>query len=364
MLNSSIFGSIMIKRTSSGVALKSIDIIMPFTPTDLPEPVMPATKRCGILAKSPTTGTPAMSLPSATVSLDLASVNTLAAKISLSITSWRRALGNSMPMVFLPAMVSTTRTACNDIERAKSLASPTIWLPFTPWAGSISKRVITGPAVADTTCTPMPNSASLASMRSAVCCNTSGLTTGASPWGWRSSANEGLLYSPEGKGSAAWPFSSNKAGCTGALGGATDTATALRLLLVPSIFSTGSAVMLFASRTMRRVVLASGSSLMYLCSLRISFSHSHSILAPAFSRISSHEACTSSDKAKSIITRIISRLPEVPKSQLMPCAANEPIRPPAPTGSASASWVLKANTSKIGLHIKSTNRPMAAMVVL
>lgn len=126
MLNSSIFGSIIMKRTSSGVALKSIDIIMPFTPTDLPEPVMPATKRCGIFAKSPTTGVPAMSLPSATVSLDLASANTGEDKISLNITSWRLSLGNSMPIVFLPAMVSTIRTDCSDIERAKSFDRATI----------------------------------------------------------------------------------------------------------------------------------------------------------------------------------------------------------------------------------------------
>ena len=138
MLNSSIFGSIIMKRTSSGVALKSMDIIMPFTPTDLPEPVIPATKRCGIFAKSPTTGVPAISLPKATVSLDLASVNTDEERISLNITSWRFSLGNSMPMVFLPAIVSTMRTACRDIERAKSLDRATIWLPLTPCAGSIS----------------------------------------------------------------------------------------------------------------------------------------------------------------------------------------------------------------------------------
>ena len=111
---------------------------MPFTPTDLPEPVIPATKRCGIFAKSPTTGVPEMSLPNATVSLDLASVNTGEDKISLNITSWRFSLGNSMPIVFLPAMVSTMRTACSDMERAKSLDKATIWLPFMPCAGSIS----------------------------------------------------------------------------------------------------------------------------------------------------------------------------------------------------------------------------------
>ncbi len=37
-------------------------------PTDLPEPVVPATSRCGILARSATTALPAMSLPSASVS--------------------------------------------------------------------------------------------------------------------------------------------------------------------------------------------------------------------------------------------------------------------------------------------------------
>ena len=58
-----------------------------------------------------------------------------------------------MPMVLLPEIVSTTRTDCMESERAKSLARLVIWLPFTPCAGSISKRVITGPAVALTTVT-------------------------------------------------------------------------------------------------------------------------------------------------------------------------------------------------------------------
>lgn len=39
-------------------------------PTDLPEPVVPATSKCGILARSATTGLPAMSLPSAMVSTE------------------------------------------------------------------------------------------------------------------------------------------------------------------------------------------------------------------------------------------------------------------------------------------------------
>jgi hypothetical protein len=35
--------------------------------TDLPEPVVPATSRCGIFARSATIGLPVMSLPSAMV---------------------------------------------------------------------------------------------------------------------------------------------------------------------------------------------------------------------------------------------------------------------------------------------------------
>ena len=58
----------MIKRTSSGLALKSSDKIMALIPTDLPAPVVPATKQCGILARSATIGLPAISLPKANVS--------------------------------------------------------------------------------------------------------------------------------------------------------------------------------------------------------------------------------------------------------------------------------------------------------
>ena len=44
---------------------------MVFTPTDLPEPVVPATSKCGILPKSTTTGSPAISLPNTMASGDV-----------------------------------------------------------------------------------------------------------------------------------------------------------------------------------------------------------------------------------------------------------------------------------------------------
>ena len=43
-------------------------------PTDLPAPVVPATRQCGIFARSATTGLPTMSLPSAMVSCEAASL--------------------------------------------------------------------------------------------------------------------------------------------------------------------------------------------------------------------------------------------------------------------------------------------------
>ncbi len=63
--SSSIFGSIMIRRTCSAVALYSRLRIIALIATDLPEPVVPAISRCGMRARSATIGAPPMSLPSA-----------------------------------------------------------------------------------------------------------------------------------------------------------------------------------------------------------------------------------------------------------------------------------------------------------
>ena len=75
MLSSTFFGSISMSFTSSGEALYSILMIIEFMQTDLPEPVVPAMRRCGIFAISKYTGSPATSSPRQTVSLLFASVN-------------------------------------------------------------------------------------------------------------------------------------------------------------------------------------------------------------------------------------------------------------------------------------------------
>ncbi len=72
----------MMKRTSSGDALYRRLVIMPLTATDLPEPVVPATSRWGILDRFTLTGAPLMSLPSATCSFDVAVAKLVSWRIS------------------------------------------------------------------------------------------------------------------------------------------------------------------------------------------------------------------------------------------------------------------------------------------
>ncbi|CFE44649.1 Uncharacterised protein [Mycobacterium tuberculosis] len=63
-VSSTIFGSIRIILTSSGVARVNSDTSMELTKLDFPEPVEPATSRCGILARLAEMKSPSMSLPS------------------------------------------------------------------------------------------------------------------------------------------------------------------------------------------------------------------------------------------------------------------------------------------------------------
>ena len=95
---------------------------MVFNATDLPEPVVPATSKCGILARSATEATPLISLPNARVNGDLESANAFELMISLKRTISRCSLGISKPMVVLPGITSTIRTLTADKERARSFA--------------------------------------------------------------------------------------------------------------------------------------------------------------------------------------------------------------------------------------------------
>ena len=76
-------------------------------------------------------------------------------------------------MTDLPGMTSTTRTATMAIERARSFARFDILLAFTPGAGWISKRVITGPGATAVTSIFTPKSASFCTSSSDKSCRRS-----------------------------------------------------------------------------------------------------------------------------------------------------------------------------------------------
>ncbi len=163
----------MMKRTSSGVALRRMLITIEFIATDLPEPVVPATSTCGALARSITYGIPSMSLPSAIVSLLLARWNTSCSTISLRNTVSRSRFGTSMPTTPLPGMGATMRTRIASIAIARSSASEAIFDTLMPGPGRNSYIVTTGPGRISTTSPTMPKSASLARSFSAVVRNAS-----------------------------------------------------------------------------------------------------------------------------------------------------------------------------------------------
>ena len=153
----------MISRTSFGNVLKSMLSIMALIPTDLPDPVVPATSRCGIFARSTTIGNPLISLPRASVSWEVDSSYSRVFRISPRLMIERCSLGISRPIYDLPGITSTTRTLIADRARAMSFARLLTWLTFTPGPRSSSKRVITGPGLTATTSTSILKSSSFIS---------------------------------------------------------------------------------------------------------------------------------------------------------------------------------------------------------
>jgi hypothetical protein len=63
--SSTILGSTIRNLRVSGLCRYTSDVMIVFTQTDLPDPVAPAMRRCGILARSATTTFPSRSLPNA-----------------------------------------------------------------------------------------------------------------------------------------------------------------------------------------------------------------------------------------------------------------------------------------------------------
>ena len=166
--NSNIFGSTNINLTSSGSDLNNKLNNIALSPTDFPDPVVPATNKCGIFAKSTTIGLPEISWPSATLRFEGEDLKALEESISVSLTIFLLLLGISIPTYDLPSMTSTTLTLLTDSDLAISWAIFVILLAFVPGAGWISNRVTTGPGKTDSTVASIPNSSSLASRSSAI----------------------------------------------------------------------------------------------------------------------------------------------------------------------------------------------------
>ena len=144
-LNSTTFGSIMISFTSSGVALYKILMINVLIQTDLPEPVAPAIKRCGILEISDTITCPARFFPTANAIFDLACANSWFSISSLNITIWFVLFGTSIPIADLPGIGASIRISAAARFNLISSARFTILLTFTPCSGCNSNCVTDGP---------------------------------------------------------------------------------------------------------------------------------------------------------------------------------------------------------------------------
>ena len=97
-------------RTSSGVARVSNEISIELTKLDLPEPVEPATSRCGIFARFAEMKSPSMSLPRPITNGWWSRRVEAAVSTSASRTISRSVLGTSIPTADLPGIGASIRT--------------------------------------------------------------------------------------------------------------------------------------------------------------------------------------------------------------------------------------------------------------
>ena len=96
-LSSNIFGSIRIRRKSFGENLYKILASNVLINTDLPEPVVPATNRWGVLLKSITSIFPDISLPIHIGIFDEVFLKFSSLKSSFIVTASRCSFGTSTP---------------------------------------------------------------------------------------------------------------------------------------------------------------------------------------------------------------------------------------------------------------------------
>ena len=103
---------------------------------DLPEPVVPAMRRCGIRARSVQTAAPEMSLPSHTAS-GLA-VAGRSSKMSPSVTRFGERFGSSTPTACLPGIGARMRISVVASAYERSSFSAATFDTFVPGASCSS----------------------------------------------------------------------------------------------------------------------------------------------------------------------------------------------------------------------------------
>ena len=129
--------------------------MIPLTATDLPEPVEPATSKCGILAKSKLRAVPLTAFPrgiSSRFSGLVCDCSQSSRKDTVAISE----LGTSIPTKDFPGIGASIRTSFAAKARAKSSARLEMRLTRTPTAGLTSYLVTDGPISARSTVTLIP----------------------------------------------------------------------------------------------------------------------------------------------------------------------------------------------------------------
>jgi len=218
-------------------------------------------------------------------------------------------------------MVSTTRMLTSDKERARSFARLTICEPFTPVAGSISYRVMTGPGEAATTRTSTPKSLSFFSISREVISSDSGVTVSMRPAAVSSRSSWGSLLSP---------MSANRGFCF-SLTTRSDLGTSTTgCSMIRGMGSAGSSCRTSSTTRSRSMAACSPMRMSWAASrLASRRSRKPSSCSPMRSASSSHEKPNA--RATPVTSKAIQSTPEPLKpSQCMPaCPRPSPRMPPA-----------------------------------
>ncbi len=125
--------------------------------------------KCGILLSSPTTASPAMSLPTAKLSGSLALLHCLLESMPYNRTSAALRFGTSIPTARWPGIGASILSACAARLSAMFVSSAEIRLSFTPLGGFSVYCVTFGPMLAPSISTSILNSLSVSLIICALC---------------------------------------------------------------------------------------------------------------------------------------------------------------------------------------------------